>query len=263
MKITNSEHNILKILSVNSGSIVPSHVNCTSRHSDCFVYVKSGFAEYIFSDKKIIAKKGDIIFLSFKSKYKINVTDNNYTFIFVDFFFKNNHNCVFDNEIYSSKSVDLLKNDFEKLYTLWNKGNFSDKIYCKSIIYKIYSEIARLEFTEYVSIDRRQQIEKAVQYIYDNLCDASLDIGTLSNLCNISEVHFRRIFYKIYHTTPIKFITKAKLNKSYELLRNTNIPISQIAENCGFTSQYYFSKIFKTENKQTPSEYRKNNNNRL
>lgn len=48
MKITNSEQNIKSIVGIHKGKIPQSTPKCNSRHSDCFVYVLSGEAKYIF-----------------------------------------------------------------------------------------------------------------------------------------------------------------------------------------------------------------------
>ena len=259
MKITDLELNVMLISSVQKGRIVPSNVTCAKRHSDCFVYVLSGEAEYTFNNKHFLAQAGNVIYLSHNSAYLINVTDENYTFIFIDFFFENDKNIIFENEIYKSKGLLHLEKNFEELYHFWCLGNYSDKIYCKSLIYNVYSEIAKSSFAQYIPKDRRNQIENIAEYISDNLADNTLNVLKLSEMCDISEVHFRRIFSSIYHISPIKFITALRIKKAKELLVTETYNISEISELCGFQNHYYFSKIFKSETKMTPSEFRKYN----
>lgn len=256
MKITDIELNINSILDVKKGRIAPSFIKCKSRHSDCFVYVLSGEAEYNFDNKSYTAQAGNVIYLAHNSVYSINVTDDNYTFIYFDFVFNKDDDTVFLNEIHKAKSIKLLKNEFEKLYHLWKTGSFSDKIYCRSLVYNIYSEIARTFFAQYVSHDRRAQLEYIVNYITENLHDKELSVEKLSKMCNITTVHFRRIFSNIYHVSPIKFILLSRINKAKELLLLENFRISEVAERCGFQNHYYFSKVFKSETNMTPSQFR-------
>ncbi|MEE1280347.1 MAG: helix-turn-helix domain-containing protein [Oscillospiraceae bacterium] len=257
MKITDVELNINSILDVKKGRIRPSSPKCSARHSDCFACVLTGSAEYILDGKTNIARPGDIIFLSHNSNYSIKVTDENYTFIFIDFFFENASNTVFTNEIYNLKNFSVLKSSFERIYHFFNTGNFSDKIYCKSIIYNIYSEIVKSYFSQYISHDRRKQIEQIATYIHENLSDSDLSIKKLSKMCNISEVHFRRIFSCIYHISPIKFVTLARINKAKELLLSETCSIAEVAEKCGFQNHYYFSKVFKSETNMTPRDFKR------
>lgn len=88
MKITDSEQNIKYIVGIHKGKIPPSTSKCNSRHSDCFVYVLSGEAEYTFKNRSHTSTAGDIVYLSHNSTYSIHVTDENYTFIYIDFFLK-------------------------------------------------------------------------------------------------------------------------------------------------------------------------------
>ncbi len=257
MKIHENDLNVSKILDVKKGRIPPATPKCTNRHSDCFVYVLSGFAEYTFEGKSYIASKGNIICLTHKSNYSIKVTDENYTFIFIDFLFENSSETIYENAVYNSKSLSMLKSSFENLYHLWKTGNFSDKIYCKSILYTIYSEIVKACFAQYLTFSKQQQIEHIASYIHENLSDSELSVKKLSAMCNISEVHFRRVFSLMYHISPIKFITLAKINKAKELLMDENYTIAEISKSCGFENAYYFSKVFKQETRTTPTEYRK------
>lgn len=257
MRITDCELNIKTISDVQKGRIAPSNTKCKNRHSDCFVFVKTGEAEYTFDGKKYSVSAGNVFYIASGSNYTISVSDENYTFVFVDFFFDDNTDTVFENQIFSSKGITMLENRFEALYQLWCMGDFADKIYCKSVIYDIYSEIVKSTLKKYISPDKRYKIEEITEYISKNIADESLSIEGLSRMYDISEVHFRRIFACVYHTSPIKFITSLRLKKAKELLVCGDIPISEISRICGFKNPYYFSKVFKKETLMTPSEFRR------
>ena len=259
MKITDIELNVTAIINVKKSQIPPCKLKCTDRFSDCFVYVISGEAEYTFNGKKQIATENSVFFLAKGSNYLIKVTHPNYTFIAVDFNFENINDCQPQNEIYSSKSISLTKSSFEKIYSLWKIGNFADKILCKSLIYKIYSSVAAYRASQYVTPTRKNQMDKLNEYIYKNLEKNDLNVSTLSKMCGVSEVHFRRIFNRVYHTTPIKFITAARINMAKELLLTSEDKLEKIALKCGFQNVYYFSKVFKSETNMTPGFFRKFN----
>lgn len=256
MTITDSERTVTSILGVYKGRIPPSEPTCAARHSDCFVYVLSGRADYVFGDKVHTADTNSIIYLSHNSRYSIKVVDDNYTFIYIDFMFDNEKSLVYSNGIYKSKSLSLLKGHFEKLYRLWKVGNFSDKLYCHSILYNIYSDIAQTVFAQYVSHDRREQMESIAAYITENLQDSELTVDKLSRMCNLSAVHFRRLFSCIYHTSPVRFIVLARTNKARELLISEEGSVLAVAEKCGFKNHYYFSKVFKEQTGMSPSRFR-------
>jgi len=257
VKITEKELRIKSITDIYRGQIRPSNVNCERRHSDCLVYVLTGEATYFFEEKTVTAKPDSIIYLSHNSRYSIEVTDEHYTFIYVDFFFENPDGIIFENEIFSDKGIALLESLFEKFYKLWTLGDFADKIYCWSLLYQICFEITKISLSQYVGGTRKRQMEETAEYILQHISDKELSVSGLSKRYGISEGHFRRIFGQVYHTSPVKFITDLRIKQAKIFLREDNSAISEIADRCGFQNHYYFSKIFKSITNMTPSEYRR------
>lgn len=256
MKITDMIFGVEKIIDIQKGHISPSEIYCNKRRSDCFVYVLSGEATYRFEKNNITAKAGNVIYLAHNSAYSIHVTNDNYKFIFVDFYFNNQTNDCLKNQIYQSQSISILENKFKKIYSLWTIGDIADKIYCHSVLYQIYGEIAKSDLSTYVSGKHKAQLQQISEYMNQNLHDSHLSISSLSRMCNISEVHFRRLFSQVYHTSPIKFLTDLRLRKAKELLISNSLTIAEVAEKCGFQNAYYFSKVFKANLNMTPSQYR-------
>lgn len=254
MRIIDKEFNISNIIQVIKGNIPISSPECKKRRSDCFVYVTSGYAEYIYKGKCMRAEAGDIVYLAYKSKYKIRVVVPDYCFIYVDFFFDGDE--VRENEIFKFKGSQNIENEFIKLRKLWNAGGLADRVQSKAILYNIYAGIIHNSLA-YIPSVRNKKIEPAISEIHNFFADRDFSIGDLSKLCNMSEVHFRRVFAQIYQTSPIKYINRLKINKAKELLISSNISISEVSERCGFLNAYYFSKVFKENTGVTPGEYRR------
>ena len=259
MKIIEKELNIRKIISVSKGSIPISNPHCSGRESDCFVYVLSGEAKYTFEKKICSAEQGDIIFLSYKSVYTIDVKVPDYRFIFIDFFFDIELPSSLENDIFKTRDSGKIENMFYRFLNLWAFGNFSNRILCKSILYEIYSEAVSAELSVYVPSARRQQLENAVKKIREQYMDVNLSISELAAVCGVSDTHFRRMFAMVYHTSPVKFINSLRLHNAKQLLSYTSESISSIAAKCGFSSSYYFGRVFKNKVGITPREYRKKN----
>lgn len=78
-----------------------------------------------------------------------------------------------------------------------------------------------------------------------------------AEICHISTGHFSRIFLKETGDSFTKYYSKQKINWSIELLNNTDLQISQISEDLGFSDTGYFIKIFKKYEGLTPSAYRR------
>lgn len=73
---------------------------------------------------------------------------------------------------------------------------------------------------------------------------------------NLSESRFRCLFAIAYGISPHAYLTETRISAAKEMLWNTNIPITQIAEKCGFGCQQYLNDIFKKATGLSPGKYR-------
>lgn len=99
----------------------------------------------------------------------------------------------------------------------------------------------------------------AIRYIESNYQNPKLSNAELAEKCNISEVYFRKIFTETYKTTPKQFIVDIRINKAKQLLSDGFLNVGAVAEECGFSNQYHFCRLFKEKTGFTPTEYIKRN----
>ncbi|WP_109434085.1 MULTISPECIES: helix-turn-helix domain-containing protein [Aquimarina] len=88
---------------------------------------------------------------------------------------------------------------------------------------------------------------------------SNLGLDELAKLCNLSLSSFKREFKKVFNDTPNNYITDQKLKRAKELLRITEMPVSEIAYGVGFNDPLYFTRIFKKKIGGSPTEYRQKN----
>jgi AraC-like DNA-binding protein len=71
-----------------------------------------------------------------------------------------------------------------------------------------------------------------------------------------------KLFNEYIRQTPNAYLTRYRIQKSREMLRETNMSVIEISMACGFQSQSYFTYIFQKEIGQTPRDYRNQINKR-
>ena len=93
---------------------------------------------------------------------------------------------------------------------------------------------------------------------YIDLCyTQNLTVEILANICNVSTSYLYRLFSEKMGTSPHQVLLNRRLTAARSLLVNTDLSLSDIAANCGFNSQSYFSDCFKKQNNGlTPSDFR-------
>jgi len=106
------------------------------------------------------------------------------------------------------------------------------------------------------NVNQHQKIDRAVEYMKAHADDSTLQIFELSELSQMSEKNFRRIFKTLYGQTPYAFLQKYRIEKAEILLMHTNKSISEIALSCGFSDVYSFSHCFKRHFGISPQRYR-------
>ena len=113
------------------------------------------------------------------------------------------------------------------------------------------------ESLDITSLDEKL-IERAVRYIDDHMTRTDLSVEELAAELGMSRVHLYKRLKQITGKTPIEFIRLLRLKRSAQLLRESQLNISEIAYRCGFNNPKYFSRYFKEEFGVLPSVYQEN-----
>lgn len=105
-------------------------------------------------------------------------------------------------------------------------------------------------------------LEKRVQvlldYIHTHYKD-KITIEELAKTASISKTEVLRCFKSIIGLSPINYLNSYRLQKAAQLLINTENNIQEIATDCGFDDNSYFSKLFKKNYHVTPHSFRLQN----
>ena len=101
------------------------------------------------------------------------------------------------------------------------------------------------------------QIATALDYMNKHYSE-SIKAGELSELCNMSETHFRRLFESYINMPPMEYLNLIRVQKACELMKKTNEPMELIAQKCGFTTQSTFNRNFRKFLDTSPYQWKIN-----
>lgn len=96
-----------------------------------------------------------------------------------------------------------------------------------------------------------------VQHFIEAHFMETITAAQLANLGNISVSSLNRIFKKETHLTPIEYVIEIRIQHAKKLLKRKEIPITQVALQCGFNSSSHLAASFQRLMNMTPSAYRK------
>ena len=100
-------------------------------------------------------------------------------------------------------------------------------------------------------------IEKVKAVISKNIDNSDMNSTFIADKMNLSQRQLNRKVKSVIGIDTASYIREVRISVAKDMLINTDDPVTEIAEKCGFDSSSYFSKIFKQETHCTPTEYRK------
>ncbi len=97
---------------------------------------------------------------------------------------------------------------------------------------------------------------RAKRYIDANFSE-NITLDTLAEITHLNKYYFAHMFTEAYGISPMNYLTQKRIFISQELLISTDMRLTEIAQQCGFSSSSYFSQCFRRACDLTPTAYRK------
>src|SRR3954464_10709866 len=84
-----------------------------------------------------------------------------------------------------------------------------------------------------------------------------LDLDGLARIAGLSKFHFQRLFKATYGLTPAAYVSERRVERAQDLLRATNLTVTEVCHAVGFSSLGSFSGRFRELVGETPSEFQR------
>ena len=92
-------------------------------------------------------------------------------------------------------------------------------------------------------------------YINEHFAE-NLSLEQVADLAGFSKYHFTRLFKQYTDTSFYKYLNQKRIDYAKTLLLDPDLPVIDVALQCGFSSLSAFLRMFKQLNKCTPTEFR-------
>lgn len=124
--------------------------------------------------------------------------------------------------------------------------------------WQLLYEIARplLERAPAVTDSASSRIKAMLAFIHTNYAEA-VSVADMAEAASISEREAFRTFRQVLDTTPTLYLARHRVSVAARMLRETSLPITDIATACGFSNPSYFCKVFRDLAGLPPREFRK------
>lgn len=162
--------------------------------------------------------------------------------------------------VFHAPNEDKYRFLFEETFNEFVNGSEGAEVLLKSlvlqILYNLYRDLrTSLHSKLELPLSHKVAIKKSCEYMRKNMKE-KLNLDSIGNESGLSPFYFHKLFVKTMSITPGRYLTRLRLDRAKELLANTSLPVSQVADECGFENFPYFCCCFKKNIGTTPLEFR-------
>jgi AraC-like DNA-binding protein len=103
--------------------------------------------------------------------------------------------------------------------------------------------------------EQSRQLGKLNDYLLTHFCER-VSIHTAASIVGMSESRFMKYFRRATGETFVSYLTRLRLQRAAQLLKETDQSIADISTEVGFCDQSYFDRMFRRHFRATPREFR-------
>jgi len=152
---------------------------------------------------------------------------------------------------------EVYRNIFVKLCKFYDTRTRRDEIIQQSLILELIYTLSREaehQTRQTATKAGFSFIEESLGYIKGNLTE-DLCLEEMAKRASVSPIYFHNCFKAAVGMTLREYVEEQRIKKAIHLLQTTAYSLTTIAFECGFSSQSYFSYVFKRKMETTPRQY--------
>ncbi len=218
--------------------------------------ILGGSAQYRVDGKTFTVQKGDVVFLRKDTQYNAKViSEEPWEHIVVAFRTHGDDSALPPDGAMKVSRGSRFEELFRQVYSVWSECAFGYKIQTKGIIHHILFSLMQERVSSlFGSNTALQALKEVTDYVEQNYWQ-KITVEELAERSGYSPSHFARVFTKVYETSPIQYVNQIRIMHAKNLLRTGQYTLTQIAQECGFSNVYYFSRCFKQITGTTPAKW--------
>jgi AraC-like DNA-binding protein len=220
-------------------------------------YVIRGEAIYTINGQKIIAGEGDVLCIPKNSRRAaVSEDPSRFECFAANFFMRNS---------FTNEEIDVplplifnvgIQNEVITLYRRlnenWLSRNSGYAMRVRAYLMLILQWFMAMAVYDVTTYQYDSRVRKAVRYITDNYAN-SLTVAEVAEAVSLNPVYFGALFKKETNKTFRDYLNTVRLHQAEDMLRVGKWNVTEVAQNCGFSDVFYFSRLFKKYKGVPPS----------
>ncbi|MGI6269803.1 MAG: AraC family transcriptional regulator [Candidatus Howiella sp.] len=151
----------------------------------------------------------------------------------------------------------LLPNCIKSLIVAGKQPSYKSEILSSRLIVNAMTELLCLDpEPKETPVEIPDLISNVARYI-ENRFNEPIVLDTLSTHFSLSKFHLAREFKRYIGFAPGEYLILCRINEAKNLLKNTDMPVRDIAKAVGVENESHFSNLFRRKMDMTPRQFRK------
>lgn len=255
----------------------------TTQHTHDFVeisYVGEGCGYHYLEDQVIPIKQGDLFVIPIGTShvYRPSSPKQDKTLVIYNCIFRvellNDWKHLLQNDSYTYNIIyepsqcserwlhfqdkhDTFSTMIQSMYTEYLKRNVGFETLLIAMVVQMLVMLQRFELKNEAEPATFSKLDEVVHFIKFNYTQ-NITVQHVADYFYLSASHFQRLFKKTTGLTFTQYLQNVRIQKCCELLKSTDIPIYQIANQVGYLDMKFFHALFRKKTGITPRQYRQN-----
>ena len=230
-----------------------------SQKNPCYcrvILALAGAAQYELPGSQFTVQPGEVLFFPPNISYTIRmVSDEPWQGIVIGFHTAEDPETFPLDRVIKPVHGNRFEELFRQAYQVWSRCAFGYKIQTKGIVSQILFELLRENATRHFGSDTGLRALKAATDYMEQHYQEKISVEELAARSGYSASHFARQFSKTYGVSPIQYLNSIRILHAKNLLRTEQYSMAEIAQKCGFSNVYYFSRCFKQLTGTPPTKW--------
>ena len=227
-------------------------------------FVLNGKGKLTIENETFPIKKNDLIVVFPNVYHHENSQDDEpleYVVLGVnDLLFQIDHPLDYLYQNFDKDNQDIVYYFSQLLFESKNKDIGYDTV-CQKLLELVILKIIRKINIQLQSKQKSSSVSREIQmichYIDQNFAN-DITLVSLAHSMKMNKYYMAHEFKKYMNISPIQYLIDRRIEECQSLLKTSSLSIAEISETVGFSSQSYFSQIFKKTIGMTPLQYRQN-----
>jgi len=237
---------------ITGGRMMPGKsAGVANAHS--IVFLSKGKSVVATGSTRLIGKQGSVFFLPGGGVYKTECSDD-CDGVLVKFTTLDTVNAK--PFIFTPTRSNKWQSLFTSIENAWIHQKPGARARCFSLLYQALAMTEEACLRVDLPMNRQASLEKALKHLEANLKQPAFSVETMAPVSGMCPTYFRQQFRRLYGVSPKQYLMNIRIRLAKDLLATTDMYVTAIAQESGFSSLYYFSKAFKNATGKSPRTYR-------